>query len=67
MKSKFLDWFIAQHGRREKNAPASVTDKDLQDKINEGLAAADELKRRTLWDEKHESALYAWQVKDADK
>lgn len=62
--SKFERWFAAQHGPRRKSPE---TDAELQDKIAAGRLAAIELERRRLWDEKRESALYAWQIRDAQK
>lgn len=60
--SEFNDWFVAQHGERAK-AFWGHTDLELVDIANRGDAARDELGRRQVYDERKESALYAWQVK----
>lgn len=67
-KLLFSDWFIAQHGPRERSGPTgsvvNYSDDELKIAASRGEAAAAELKRRELWDEKRTSALYAWQVDD---
>jgi hypothetical protein len=64
--SAFAEWFEAQHGPRQKNGPtgsvAGYSDDELEMAASRGAAAADELRRRKLWDEKRTSALYAWQA-----
>ena len=62
MNGEFAEWFKAQHGPREGGIRAS--DQVLRDDIQRGLRAAAELDRRTLWDEKRQSALYAWTARD---
>jgi len=67
-KLLFSDWFKEQHGPREKIGPlgsvVGYTDDELEMATSHGEAAAAELRRRKLWDEKRTSALYAWQVED---
>lgn len=64
----FSDWFVEQHGPRSRRGPsgsvANCSDDELKMAVSRGEAAAAELKRRELWDEKRTSALYAWQVDD---
>ena len=62
--SAFDTWFIAQHGARAK---MRRTDQELADLIEAGNMARDEVERRRLWDNLRNSALYAWNIKDADK
>jgi len=61
-KSLFSDWFIEQHGPRERKEPNGlvVDDDSLRAAIRHGEAAAEELRRREFWDAKRTSALYAW-------
>ena len=60
--------FEEQHGPRIRSGPtssvANYSDDELLLAAGRGAAAAAELRRRELWDEKRTSALYAWQVKD---
>ena len=64
--SAFADWFERQHGQRKRSGPdgsvVNFSDADLRMAISLGAAAADELRRRELWDERRTSALYAWNV-----
>ena len=60
MKSEFLDWFIAQHGARENGGLTCYSEQRLRDEVKRGQIAAVELDARALWDEKRQSALYAW-------
>lgn len=62
--SAFDAWFLAQHGKRPHHGPS---DKALQEAIASGKRAEQMLADRLAWDARHESALYAWQIKDADK
>jgi len=64
MKSEFADWFSAQHGPRQSSDPFSKTDAELSEVIKAGRIAAAELDARRLWDEKRQSALYAWTARD---
>lgn len=57
---EFRGWFVAQHGERASRNSAHVTDDDLAIMIQRGKEAQAELTRRELWDEKRQSALYAW-------
>ena len=67
-KLVFSDWFERQHGPRQRGcATGSVvtySEGGLDMGASRGRAAQAELDRRRLWDEKHASALYAWQVDD---
>jgi hypothetical protein len=58
--SEFATWFEAQFGKR--NSHMSGSDKDLEDLVTSGLRAERELKRREMWDERYEAALYGWQA-----
>ncbi len=60
MESDFLDWFIAQHGRREQSPG---TDQMLRVLVQRGEEARAELARREEWDARQASALYAWQAR----
>ena len=64
---KFDEWFEAQHGKREHNSRAHVSDNALRDIVHAGQISEAELKRREMWDDMRRSALYAWQVRDGDK
>ena len=64
MKSEFADWFKAQHGPRQPSDPFSKSDAELLEAIKAGKIAAAELDARRLWDEKRQSALYAWTARD---
>ena len=61
-ESEFLAWFVAQHGPREQSSDDS--DLMLRSFIRAGKAAEEELAARELWDEKKQSALYAWTAKE---
>lgn len=63
MKSEFAEWFNAQHGQRESGLFARHSDQMLRDDIQRGKMAAAALEARTLWDEKQQSAMYAWQAR----
>ena len=67
-KLLFSDWFERQHGPRQRGGPTgsvvTYSDDELDMAASRGRAAQAELDRRRLWDEKHASALYAWQVDD---
>lgn len=60
MKSEFLEWFKAQHGHRESGLLVDHSEQRLRDEIQRGKMAEAELSARKLWDEKRQSALYAW-------
>ena len=60
MKSGFLVRFKAQHGPRESGLLAGHSEQRLRDEVQRGKIAAAELEARQLWDEKRQSALYAW-------
>ena len=60
-KSEFEKWFIDQHGPRTECK--EYTDKQLNDIVLAGDVANGELSERRLWDEKRQSALYAWRAK----
>lgn len=64
MKSEFADWFKAQHGPRESGLLAGHSEQILRDEVQRGKIAAAELEARRLWDEKRQSALYAWTAKE---
>jgi hypothetical protein len=63
-RSPFRDWFIEQHGNRSHD---ERDDELLQHAVKAGEWAREELARRTEWDARYQSALYAWNVKDSDK
>lgn len=65
MKSEFAEWFKAQHGPRGNRLLAGHSDQRLRDEVQLGKVAAAELEARTLWDEKRQSALYAWTARDS--
>ena len=67
MKFAFTDWFKEQHGARTASGMASVRDEELRKAIALGREANRILTARQLWDEKHQSALYAWNVKQKVK
>jgi hypothetical protein len=60
MKSEFLEWFVAQHGKRPFNGKSDLY---LEMAYREGQMAVHELEKRREWDVRKESSLYAWQVK----
>jgi hypothetical protein len=60
MKSEFAEWFVAQHGPRDRSGLAPISDQQLRDRIQAGREADRVLAYRELWDEKEKSALYAW-------
>lgn len=66
-----MNWFVAQHGPRGHSGPCgsvvNCSDEELRAAVWRGEAALAELRRRDVWDARKESALYAWQIKDADK
>lgn len=67
-RSQFMEWFVAQHGPRERDGSSSAasvlnaTDGELKTAISQGESAAAELRRREMWDARKESAIYAWQA-----
>lgn len=62
--SAFLKWFEEQHGKR---GSPPWTDEQLRQKVLDGRYAEAELRVRVVWDSRFQSALYAWNVTDADK
>jgi hypothetical protein len=64
MKSKFLTWFIEQHGDRDNSGMPYHTDQQLRDLVHAGKVAERVLSCRELWDEKRQSALYAWTARE---
>ena len=60
MKSEFSDWFIDQHKPRLFSGMPNHTDQQLRDMVQAGRVADRVLACRELWDEKQQSALYAW-------
>lgn len=62
MKSEFAEWFVAQHGPRDRSGLQGKSDQDLRNMIRAGKEAERTLNCRELWDEKETSALYAWQA-----
>jgi len=64
--SEFLSWFTAQHGPRCKNFCADL-DQALADQVLAADLARAELEGRKLWDEKKQSALYAWCARDGEQ
>lgn len=65
--SKFVQWFIQQHGKRPSNLPYEDLVERFKKLHVEMLSARSLLDRCKEWDEKMNSALYAWRIKDADK
>lgn len=65
MKSEFMTWFIAQHGPRTDSGMPNHTDQQLRDMIHAGRVADRVLACRELWDDKQQSALYAWNAQIA--
>jgi hypothetical protein len=66
-KQTFAEWFKAQHGERENGLLTECSDDRLRDAVRLGRQAEAELSARELWDEKQQSALYAWQARDAGR
>ena len=62
--SAFALWFEAQHGKRPGK---DVSESDLLRARNEGLRADMLLRARSEYDARRQSALYAWQINDAEK
>ena len=63
MKSEFAEWFVKQHGARVQSGMPNQTDQQLRDMVQAGKVAERLLACRNVWDEKHTSALYAWQAR----
>ena len=67
-KLLFSDWFVQQHGPRQRSGNVgghySMTDDEFREMKARGELATSELQRRELWDAKRTAALYAWQVDD---
>ena len=59
-KSAFADWFVAQHKARTDSGLPNHTDLQLRDMVHAGKVADRVLACREMWDEKQQSALYAW-------
>ena len=64
MKSEFMKWFVAQHKARTNSGMTNHSDQQLRDMVQTARVAERVLACRKLWDEKQQSALYAWQVSD---
>ena len=64
MKSEFMEWFVAQHKPRNDSGMPNHTDQQLRDMVQAGRVADRVLACRELWDEKRQSALYAWTARD---
>ncbi len=64
MSSDFEAWFRDQHGLRLRSGMPNHTDQQLRDMVQAGRVAERVLACRELWDEKHTTALYAWQARD---
>lgn len=64
---KFNDWFKAQHGNRpSKKAVATLRNEVIE--LEKQLAAKkQEYLLTQTWEDKFNTALYAWQIKDEDK
>jgi hypothetical protein len=60
VKSRFVEWFTAQHGPRLREPLKHLSDEELKHVITNGQIAAEVLRARKLYDEKETSALYAW-------
>jgi len=67
MTSEFETWFVAQHGARDKSGMQSSDDQRLRELIYQGKIAERVLACRELWDEKRQSALYAWCARESAK
>lgn len=65
--SRFMQWFIQQHGKRPSNVPCEDLIERFQKFHMEMLSAKTILDRCKEWDDKMNSALYAWRIKDDDK
>lgn len=63
--SEFAKWFEEQHGKRLRSGMPNHNDQQLRDMVHAGEVAKQVLEARELWDEKHQSALYAWQARNA--
>ena len=62
VKSEFMGWFVDQHKARTLSGMKNHSDQQLRDMVQTGRVADQVLACRELWDEKHQSALYAWQA-----
>jgi len=60
---QFATWFAEQFGSRVSKHDSN-SDDDLVQIIQAGAAAERELRRRDLWDQQREAALYAWQASE---
>jgi len=58
--SAFEQWFVHQHGQRPNRF--GQPDAELRTEIHVGEQAAQELRERMAWDQRHTSALWAWQA-----
>jgi hypothetical protein len=59
----FEKWFIAQHGERESKLYIADLRADYEKKRYQSDRAGELLHNCSLWDEKYESALYAWNAR----
>ena len=64
MKSEFTEWFVAQHKLRTASGMPNHTDQQLHDIMQTGRVTKRMLACRELWDEKQQTALYAWQARN---
>jgi len=64
VKSEFMAWFVAQHKPRTDSGMPNHTDQQLRDMVQAGRVADRVLAFRELWDDKRQSALYAWTARD---
>ena len=64
MKSEFMEWFVAQHKPRTDSGMPKHSDQQLRDMVQAGRVAERVLACRELWDDKKQSALYAWTARD---
>lgn len=65
MMSAFMRWFVEQHKPRADSGMPNHTDQQLRDIVQAGRVAERVLACRELWDEKQQSALYAWQARES--
>lgn len=67
VKSSFMEWFVAQHGKRTDSGMDDYSDHLLQSFISRGQLAESVLTQRQLWDARQQSALYAWQAREKEQ
>ena len=59
-KSEFMDWFIAQYGKRPFN---EISREEFEVKIREGYLAQQRKAVQHEWDACKEAALYVWNAR----